>query len=121
MNRRTDVFAKALLAFLLPLAGFGAGCYARRGEVVGREPILDESATRGRQVWLEYCQKCHPEGRAGVAPGIVDKPLPVAAMKLQVRKGIGTMPGFDETKISGAALDDLMSYIEALRHAGAAK
>ena len=110
---------KLVFVAALPLLAFAAGCYARRGETVGRVPELDEEELRGRDVYMRMCQKCHPEGRAGLAPGIVDKPLPGALMKLQIRKGIGAMPGFSEEVISGSELDDLVDYVKLLRHAGA--
>jgi hypothetical protein len=48
-------------------------------------------------------------------PANNDKPLPVLAMKTQVRVGVGAMPGFPEGEISDKELDDLMVYLKALR------
>jgi hypothetical protein len=36
-------------------------------------------------------------------------------MKFQVRHGLGAMPSFDEERISDQHLDQLISYLQALR------
>lgn len=70
---------------------------------------------RGAALFDQHCSKCHTGGTAGMAPGVTDKPFPVALMKLQVRTGLGAMPGFPKREISDAQLDDIMTYITAAR------
>jgi mono/diheme cytochrome c family protein len=65
-----------------------------------------------------HCQKCHPGGEAGLGPALNDKPLPVFLMRFQVRKGLGAMPAFPESRISGDELDDLLKYVVAFRRHG---
>lgn len=70
---------------------------------------------RGETVFFENCHKCHPNGRAGLGPALVDKPLPSFMMRLQTRKGLGKMPAFGPERISDRQLDDLLAYIKELR------
>ncbi|HEY0709291.1 MAG TPA: cytochrome c [Polyangia bacterium] len=96
----------------LTLAGCGT---ARRSEpLVGPAP-LDAEQVRGERVFMEFCHQCHPGGDAGLALAINNKPLPGAAIKLQVRKGVGQMPAFAEDVIPDEALDPLVSYMAAIR------
>jgi mono/diheme cytochrome c family protein len=81
---------------------------------VGPPPLSPEQ-TRGERVFMEFCQQCHPGGDAGLALALNNKPLPGAAIKLQVRKGVGDMPAFGPDVISDADLEPLVSYIGALR------
>jgi len=98
-----------------------AGCGSvRRGEpIVGPLSSSDPAVQHGKIVFARQCYACHPGGEGGLGPGLNDKPLPVFAMKLQVRTGIvgfGVMPSFNEHKIPSEDLDDLMKYLKALRH-----
>jgi mono/diheme cytochrome c family protein len=78
-------------------------------------PLNSEKLQIGQQVFMEYCHTCHPNGAAGLAPAINDKPLPRWLMKTQVRVGLGAMPGFDKQKISDDQLDALIEYLKKLR------
>jgi hypothetical protein len=96
------------------------GCHSvRRGEpIVGPLSSHDPAVQHGKIVFARRCDSCHPGGEGGLGPGINDKPLPVFAMKLQVRTGIvgfGVMPSFNKHKIPSEDLDDLMKYIKAVR------
>src|SRR5690242_11621515 len=97
-----------------------AGCRSvRRGEpIVGQLQSTDPDVQHGKIVFARRCYSCHPGGEGGLGPGLNDKPLPVFAMKLQVRTGIvgfGVMPSFDKHKIPSEDLSDLMKYIKAVR------
>jgi mono/diheme cytochrome c family protein len=70
-------------------------------------PELD----RGRQVFMAQCQRCHPGGGGGLGPSINEKPLPRFLMRLQVRRGLGAMPGFSEQEIPDEDLDRLLDYL----------
>lgn len=76
---------------------------------------LASDAERGRIVYMEHCQPCHPGGEAGLGPSLNDKALPTFLKKFQVRQGIGSMPSFSDEEIPDDALDDLMAYLSALR------
>ena len=45
-------------------------------------------------------------------------PVPDAAIRLQVRKGMGAMPHFDEHHISPNELDAIVEYMKVIRHHG---
>ena len=96
------------------LAGAACGS-ARRSEPIAGAFQGDGSETRGRLVYAQSCHKCHPLGEAGLGPSLNEKPLPVFLMRLQVRRGLGAMPAFDEHQISAQELDDLMDFIVAYR------
>jgi mono/diheme cytochrome c family protein len=109
------VLALSAIALVLALL---AACYpTRRSEpLVGAMELRDSHLLSGRLLFDRHCYKCHLEGEGGLAPAMNDKPLPKFLMRLQVRVGLGAMPGFTEQQISDAELDDILNYIVALRH-----
>jgi mono/diheme cytochrome c family protein len=107
---------------LAPLALVSALCVAcgsgRRSEpLIGPLRPASTEQLRGELVFFRQCHKCHPGGDAGLGPAINNKPLPEAAIKLQVRTGVGAMPAFDDQRISDEDLDALVGYLEVLRKA----
>jgi mono/diheme cytochrome c family protein len=89
---------------------------SRRSEpATGTFKPQTDSERRGEALFDKHCNKCHTGGESGLGPGFNDKPLPVAAMKLQTRVGVGAMPGFPEREISDQELDDILTYVKALR------
>ena len=112
VKRSTGVVVLAL--------ALAVGCRSvRRGEpIVGPLTSNDPAVEHGKIIFAHKCNSCHPGGEGGLGPGLNDKPLPVFAMKLQVRTGIvgfKVMPSFDQHQIPSEDLDDLMKYIKALR------
>src|SRR5687768_4149345 len=96
-----------------------AGCSARRGEpLAGPLDQRPSGVARGQQVFMVHCHACHPGGEAGLAPAINNKPLPGFMIKAQVRLGVGAMPRFSSEEISAEQLDDLVTYLKALRRHG---
>src|SRR5687767_14823948 len=94
------------------------GCHSvRRGEPITGPITLNPKQEAGRIVFQQRCHQCHPYGGAGLGPAINNKPAPAPVIKTQVRAGLGAMPRFDEHIIPETDLDDLMSYIIALRKA----
>jgi mono/diheme cytochrome c family protein len=83
--------------------------------IAGPLALGDADVRRGHEVFLAHCNQCHPGGEAGLGPAINNKPLPGFMIKLQVRKGVGAMPGFSSHEIEGGDLDALVAYLEALR------
>jgi mono/diheme cytochrome c family protein len=112
---------KAALGRVAAAALLAASCGPARlppptGEP-GAEPgtPLSEEERRGLHVYMRHCHACHPGGAAGLGPSLVDKPLPGAVLKLQVRQGLGAMPAFGEDRIAEDELDALAAYVAALR------
>jgi mono/diheme cytochrome c family protein len=79
--------------------------------VAGDDPQL----LRGERVFFANCNGCHPQGGPGLGLGVTDRPLPNFAMRLQIRNGLGEMPGFSEEEISREELDALIAYLNELR------
>jgi mono/diheme cytochrome c family protein len=110
-------FVLILLAAVL-LGGIGCNSVRRGEPIVGPLVNNDPAVQHGKVVYQRRCSMCHPGGEGGLGPSLNDKPLPVFAMKLQVRTGIvgfGVMPSFDKHKIPSEDLSDLMKYIKAVR------
>jgi mono/diheme cytochrome c family protein len=92
---------------------------ARRSEpLVGPPQLSTQNERHGQQVFMRFCNQCHPGGDGGLAPPLNNKPAPAAAIKLQVREGLGRMPSFSEKELDKHSLEDLVSYMMRLRHTG---
>ncbi|MFN7143287.1 MAG: c-type cytochrome [Myxococcota bacterium] len=91
------------------------GCSARRTEPIAGPLVLEGEAARGEQVFMRACHSCHPFGEGGLGLAINNKPLPGFLLRAQVRVGFGTMPAFDEGRISREELDALVVYLKRLR------
>ncbi len=102
-------------AVVLVLAAMAACGPARRGVPFGPPLQLTEQERQGEQLFMAQCHHCHPGGAAGLGPAINNKPLPGAAMHLQIRKGVGTMPAFPETMLSNAQVDAIVAYLNKLQ------
>jgi mono/diheme cytochrome c family protein len=106
------------LAFAIGVIALSTACHSvRRGEPIVGPMQLNSKQERGRVVFQQRCNQCHPNGEAGLGPALNNKPAPVFLMKTQVRLGLGAMPRFGEHTISKSELDDLMAYVIALRKA----
>lgn len=104
---------RAVLAFALVLLGCGT---PRRGEPLVGVIELDVKEKRGEQVFMQKCNLCHPGGERGLGPSLNAKPAPGEAIRLQVRKGLGKMPSFNESSIPPPDLDALIAYMIEIRH-----
>jgi glucose/arabinose dehydrogenase len=74
----------------------------------------DSTVARGRTVYMEKCDKCHPGGDAGLGPALNNKPLPGFLIRFQARHGMGAMPAFAEDELPQADLKDVAAYIKSL-------
>jgi len=104
----------AILSLCLALSACGA---PRRSEpLAGPAPLHTASLEHGRLVFDQHCRRCHGPGEGGLGPSMNDIPAPKPLMRLQIRRGLGAMPGFSEQEISDTELDHLLDYIVALRN-----
>jgi mono/diheme cytochrome c family protein len=108
---------KLVTAAFVALA-VGCGTARRSEPLVGPPPLASASERHGQHLFMLLCNQCHPGGDAGLAPALNNKPAPAAAIKLQVRQGLGRMPAFPERELDTRSLDDLVSYMMRLRHTG---
>src|SRR5688572_5004872 len=101
---------KVIATMLCCIAFFLLACgSARRSEPIrGPMAITSTTVQNGMKVFMKRCYQCHPGGEGGLGPAINNKPLPGAMIKMQVRKGVGSMPSFSETSISDEQLDQLV-------------
>ena len=88
-------------------------CYKR--PFAAEEIPQDEAVQEGQVLYMQYCQKCHPDGEAGLGPSIFYHPGFVK--KFQTRHGLGVMPEFDKSVISDEELDKIVLYLKALKKA----
>jgi mono/diheme cytochrome c family protein len=96
---------------LAAIAACGAG---RQSEPVrGKTVQLDAKELAGQRVFMRECNGCHPQGSGGVGPALNNKPVPAAAIKLQVRDGLGAMPAFSASMISDEELAALVAFMSA--------
>lgn len=105
--------AVLIIALVLSLAACST---ARRSEPIAG-PLNSPTALveRGHVVFDRQCSLCHTSGEASLAPALNNKPLPGFMIRLQVRRGFGAMPAFDEAQISDEDLDAIVAYLKALR------
>lgn len=114
--KRTVLRLPGVLAVCLLTVSCGS---AYRGEPLhGAFVSEDPGVIAGQEAFFVHCHQCHPGGAAGLGFSINDKPLPGWLIRLQVRRGIGAMPGFSEERIPADELDALVAYLHALRRHG---
>ena len=75
-------------------------------------PVLSEKALHGQTVFMQRCNRCHPEGMAGLGPSLINKPLPGFIIRFQVRNGLGAMPSFNKNILAKKDLDDVVAYLK---------
>jgi mono/diheme cytochrome c family protein len=95
-----------------------ASCSSRRINKDMSSPEDPQIAT-GRLVFKYNCQKCHPNGEAGVGPELNSLRLPKFAIRARVRSRAfllwtGRMPAFKKHEISKKELNDLVAYVKDL-------
>ena len=101
------------------IASVMLSCSARRSEpLIGPLPLSSSEIAQGRKVFMMHCHQCHPGGEAGLGPAINNKPLPAFAIRTQIRYGFGAMPAFHRDEISEVELDNLVTFLKALRRHG---
>jgi mono/diheme cytochrome c family protein len=105
--------SKVLLVGFVALSAIACGA-GRQSEPIQQTPTpLDARELAGQRVYMRDCNGCHPQGAGGLGPALNDKPVPAAAIKLQVRQGMGAMPAFAESEISAEELDQLVAFLSA--------
>ena len=115
MHRTFSRLKGLSIAATIRAAGRGS---AREGDLSAERFNADPQLARGRVVFMQQCHQCHIQGGPGLGPGIIDKPLPAAAIKVPVRAGAGTMPAFGQDKIEPKELDALVRYLQVLKAEG---
>jgi mono/diheme cytochrome c family protein len=93
---------------------------SHRGEPQGPSvtPNTEHSA-RGAMLFQKLCYQCHPAGNSGLGPALNDKPLPEAAIRTQIREGVGAMPSFGDDQLTDDDVDAIADYVQEMRAAPA--
>lgn len=81
---------------------------------------LDSKIADGRLVFKNKCQKCHPNGEAGVGPALNDLKLPSFILRAKIRSRAtflwaGRMPSFNKHEISNVEMSALITYLKDMR------
>jgi mono/diheme cytochrome c family protein len=75
---------------------------------------LAPALQRGEQVYLQYCNACHPGGHRGAGPNLAGR-VDAGEVTQTVRQGKRNMPAFGPSQISDADLQSLIGYIQTLK------
>jgi mono/diheme cytochrome c family protein len=82
-------------------------------------PELSEAElAEARQIYVQYCQSCHPDGQRGAGPRLQNRPIPAPIIYDRVRNGRRAMPAFGRDQIDEREMELLVGYILNLRHGG---
>lgn len=115
MAARFFVFGAASVAVLVAVSLAACGPLRSSEPTAGPMKLDDPSLRRGRDLYDAHCYKCHTAGEGGMAPALIDMPLPQFLIRFQTRHGLGAMPAFSEQEIGERELQDILNYIVALR------
>jgi mono/diheme cytochrome c family protein len=104
-----------ILSIVLAVSAF-ASCSSRKIEK-DMAGVEDPQLAAGRVVFKYNCQKCHPNGEAGVGPALNSLHLPKFLIRAKVRSRattlwLGRMPSFKKHEISKKELRDLVAYVK---------
>lgn len=93
-------------------------CVIRRSEPVKQRSFVPQTnrIAHGEQVFMAYCNKCHPAGESGLGPSINGNPAPQFIKRFQMRHGLGVMPAFTKNEISKKDLRAISKYLKAWKH-----
>jgi len=100
------------------IVSLGCGSPRRSEPIKGAVVAVEASQERGKIVFMQNCNRCHPGGEAGLGPALNGLRGPKALQRRRVRHGPGRMPSFDKTQISDEQLEELLSYLALLRSHG---
>lgn len=77
-------------------------------------PIASTDVEKGKAVFAEFCDDCHPDGQEDVGPSLIAEPHAPAELRKQVREGSGKMRPFPEKRISNEDLEALLAYLASI-------
>lgn len=112
------VFFISIISLMIFMLACGT---ARRSEpLMGTMNTSSEKIEKGRIVFNNKCNKCHPGGESGEGPMLNNIYLPKFVIKARVRSKAfllytGKMPSFKKHEISKEELNALTAYLKALR------
>ena len=117
--RQRSIVAIPAVAFLLCLCWALTSCSTPSRVPAATEVSLPTEALReGSVLFAGKCSGCHPGGRSGLGPSIINKPLPKALIRFQTRVGLGVMPAFKDHVLTDEQVKDIAIYLVYLRKEG---
>ena len=105
----------ALVGLCVLLGAAACGSSRRSEPILGPPPLDSPEELKGEQLFMKFCNQCHPGGAGGLGPGLNNKPAPAAAIRLQIRKGLGAMPAFSDDEIIDPDVEAIIAYMLAMR------
>jgi mono/diheme cytochrome c family protein len=117
MNVLKEAWGLLALVFLMSLIS----CSSRR---ISRDQAISAGVQpayiKGQQVFKMHCQKCHPNGEAGVGLSLNNLHLPGLVVRYRIRSRsvflwTGKMPSFKKDEISRGDMDELIKYLKHMR------
>jgi mono/diheme cytochrome c family protein len=92
-------------------------CSSRKSEPVKQKQFVSQNVRirNGEKIYMMNCDKCHPNGEAGLAPALNSNPAPQFIKRFQMRHGLGVMPSFTQEEITKDDLHDISKYLKALK------
>jgi mono/diheme cytochrome c family protein len=115
-TRLVTTFVAGMLIVAWVAVLFGGCGRSHRGEPQGPEVTPDNAAeAEGERLFARFCYQCHPGGEAGLGPALNDKPLPAAAIRTQIREGVGAMPAFGSELLGDNEVAAIAEYVQELR------
>lgn len=109
---RPRLLSLCLAGLLVPVPG----CQPGEDGITHRPPTFAEpELTLGRQVFMGYCQGCHPGGGQGVGPSLIRDAVTEEHLRLIIRAGPGAMPAFSPAQLDDEEIALLAQFLDALR------
>ena len=115
MKYRTSLPAFVFVLFASVALSTACGSSRRSEPIHGSPPLKTPGEKQGEVLYMRFCDQCHPGGSGGLGPGLNNKPAPGAAIRLQIREGMGAMPAFGKNEISDSEVDAIIEYMMAIR------
>ncbi len=85
---------------------------------IAQHSIPDGNAEAGKRVFLaDGCYECHGTAGAGggySGPRLAPDPLPLTAIKAQLRRPAGRMPAYSDRVLSDAQIVDILAYLRSI-------
>jgi mono/diheme cytochrome c family protein len=77
-----------------------------------RPPGAVPTPSTGKIIFADYCNSCHPGGKAGAGPALVGRNFTDEQIRASIREGRNRMPAYDLKTITVEELDALVQYIQ---------
>jgi mono/diheme cytochrome c family protein len=121
MENHETIMRSACIIISLVILALVSSCDSSRRIEANMQQNESKEVSNGRNIYKINCQKCHPDGEAGVGPAVANIHLPGFLTRYRIRSRsfllwTGRMPAFKKDEISKKEMDDLIAYIKKLHH-----